>query len=217
MRLILLPSILMLFWVLHHNLRKNNSPDPKNINTYLANEDRANATRKQDISDLPYIQVPLETFPFDITLKDEKKQSQIAEFQKTITNLSELRMLNLIGVSNTELKSSYGPANLEILTACDQNYSRYIRTLWLFADCIYEEYPEKAVSILEYCLKIGTDISGTYDLLGRYYLCHGDEEKFHTLYEAIPVKDSVSGKVIQNKLDQILSEFSHNPSSDSSD
>ena len=138
MRLILLPSILMLFWVLHHNLRKNNSPDPKNINTYLANEDRANATRKQDISDLPYIQVPLETFPFDITLKDEKKQSQIAEFQKTITNLSELRMLNLIGVSNTELKSSYGPANLEILTACDQNYSRYIRTLWLFADCIYE-------------------------------------------------------------------------------
>ncbi len=207
MKILLLPSILMLFWVLHHNLRKNNSKDPQNVSSYLAREDRANATRRKDLSDLPYIQVPLNNFPFDITLNDQKKQSKIDEYKKIICNLSEVRMLNLIGISNTELKEAYGPANLELLTNYDQCYSRYIRTLWLFADCIYAEYPDKAVEILEYCLSIGTDISGTYDLLGHYYLDHDKEDQFLALYDKIPVKDSISGKVIRNKLDQI--KFSH--------
>ncbi|MBR1866194.1 MAG: hypothetical protein IJ801_06775 [Lachnospiraceae bacterium] len=203
MKIILLPSIMVLVWVLNHNIRKNNGSDSDNIHSYLTREDRANAIRRKDISELPYIQVPIDMFPFHITLNDEKKQTKIAEYEKIIRTLSGQRMLNLIGVSNTELKEQYGPANLEILTVYDQNYSRYLRTLQLFAECIYEEYPADAISILEYCISIGTDISGTYELLGRYYLARDDSEHFLALYDRIPVKDSISGKVIQNKLNQM--------------
>ena len=83
--------------------------------------------------------------------------------------------MNLIGISNTDLKKSYGPANLELLSIYDQNYSRYIRTLQLMAECIYEEYPDKAAAILEYCISIGTDISGTYYLP---YICRWLREQF---------------------------------------
>lgn len=204
-KIILMPSILALLWVLHHNLRKNNSSDKQTVGDYLNRETAANATRRKDLTELPYVTVPFDMLPFDITLNDEKKQLKIAEYKKEIQNLSSEHMLNLIGISNTELKELYGPANLELLTIYDQNYSRYIRTLQAFSECIYEEYPEKAVSIMEYCIAIGTDISGTYALLGRYYLEHHDKERFLSLYDKIPVKDSVSGKVILNKLDHISS------------
>lgn len=203
MRIVFVPIILVLLWVLSHNIKKSKNPFTNSVSSYLAHEDIANSTRKKDISGLPYIEVPIHSFPFDITLNDQKKQLQIAEYKKEILNLADKRMLNLIGVSNTELKETYGPANLEPLTAYDQNYSRYLCTLQLLAECIYEEYPDKAAAVLEYCISIGTDISGTYHLLGQYYLNHNDTEHFMALYDKIPDKTSISGKLIVNKLDQI--------------
>ena len=202
-KIILMPSILALLWVLHHNLRKNNGSDKQTVDAYLTREDAANATRRKDLAKLPYVTVPFDMLPLDITLNDEKKQLKIAEYKKEIQNLSSERMLNLIGISNTELKELYGPANLDVLTIYDQNYSRYIRMLQAFSECIYEEYPEKAASIMEYCISIGTDISNTYELLGRYYLEHNDKKRFLSLYDKIPVKTSISGKIISNKLDRL--------------
>lgn len=203
MKPLLLPSILILFWVLHHNLRKSSKTEKQNIQSFLKRESNANSTRKKDISNLDYIKVPLDTFPFDITLNDEKMQSKIVEYKKEILLLAEKPMLNLLGVTNTELKEQYGPANLEQLSICDQNYCQYIRTLHLFAECIYNEYPKEAVEILEYCLSIGTDISRTYDLLGHHYLSIHDQERFLQLYNRIPDPASIAGKTIINKLNSM--------------
>ena len=112
-------------------------------------------------------------------------------------------MLNLIGVSNTELKEQYGPANLEILSYYDQNYTRYMRSLYLYAQGIYEEYPAEAVSILTYCIETGTDISGIYELLGTYYIQHGRTTELEQLYTRIPDTTSMSGKMIISKLDRL--------------
>lgn len=210
MKFLLLPSITILIFVLNHNIRKNKNKDDKSVKSYLAREDRANSARRQDLSELPYVKVPLNTLPLDITLNDEKKQLQISNYIKEIRYLSEKQMLNLIGVSNTELKEQYGPANLEILTVCDQNYSRYIRNLHLLADCIYEEYPDKAVDVWKYCLTIGTDISGTYAALGQHYISNCEKENFMKLYDYIPVKDTISGKTILSKLDKLKETFDTN-------
>lgn len=207
MKLLLLPSITLLILILNYNLRKNKGTNDKDIRSILEREDAANSTRRKDISGLPYIKVPLDTLPLDITLNDEKKQSKITEYRQKILELSEKPMLNLIGISNTELKEQYGPANLEQLTICDQNYSSYIRTLHLFAECIYDEQPSLAVQVWEYCLSIGTDISGTYDLLGRHYLSSQNKEQFMKLYDSIPDQNSIAGKTIVRKLDTINEEF----------
>lgn len=207
MKFLLLPSITLLILVLNYNLRKHKGTNDNDIRSILEREDAANATRRKDISGLPYIKVPLDILPLDITLNDEKKQSKIADYKQKILELSEKPMLNLIGISNTELKEQYGPANLEQLTICDQNYSLYIRTLHLLAECIYDEQPKAAISIGEYCLSIGTDISGTYDLLGRHYLSTHNQEQFMRLYDYIPVPDSIAGKTIISKLDAMKSEI----------
>ncbi|MCM1158194.1 MAG: hypothetical protein NC300_05450 [Bacteroidales bacterium] len=203
MKLLFAPAIIVLLWVLHHNIKKSKLSGTDNVRSYLEQEALANRTRRQDLSKLPYIDVPLDSFPFDITLNDEKKQLKIAEYQKEIEQLAQTPMLNLIGITNTELKAAYGPANLEQLSIFDQSYTRYLRILQAFAECIYEEYPEKAVSILEYCLSIGTDISGTYHLLGQYYLGQNELERFLALYDKIPVQDSISGRMIISRLDRL--------------
>lgn len=207
MKLLLLPSITLLIIILNYNLRKNKGTNDNDIRSILEREDAANSTRRKDISGLPYIEVPLDTLPLDITLNDEKKQSKITEYKQKILELSEKPMLNLIGISNTELKEQYGPANLEQLTICDQNYSSYIRTLHLFAECIYDEQPALAVHVWEYCLSIGTDISGTYDFLGRHYLSSPNKEQFMKLYDSIPDKNSIAGKTIVRKLDTMKNEL----------
>jgi hypothetical protein len=203
MRPLLLPSILVLGWVLNHNIRKNNGNDQRSVNNLLRREDAANATRRKDISQLPYVNVPLDTLPLNFTVNDEKKQLKIDEYVKEIHSLSEKKMLNLIGVSNTELKETYGPANLEALSIYDQTYARYIRTLYLLSDIIYSDYPAEAAKLSEYCISIGTDISGTYELLGKYYLAHNERERFEELYQHIPDTESISGKTIINKLDRL--------------
>lgn len=203
MKFLLLPSITILILVLNHNIRKNKNKDPQSVRSYLSREDAANSTRRKDLSDLPYIEVPLNTLPLDITLNDEKKQLKISEYIEEIQMLADKKMLNLIGISNTDLKEQYGPANLELLTMYDMNYSRYIRNLHLLAECIYHEHPEQAVMIWEYCLSIGTDISGTYSSLAKHYKDKQDDENFAKLYDYIPDRNSISGKTILNKLDSI--------------
>lgn len=200
---LLLPATLLFAWVIHHNVHKNKGNDKQAISSYLKREAAANNTRRQDISSLPYITVPLSTFPFDITLNDPKKQSQIAEYQKTLEDLANKKLLNLIGISNTELKERYGPANLELLITYDQNYTTYLRTLQDFADCLYDEYPEQAVDLLEYCIAIGTDLSSTYVLLGSHYKALGDQQAFENLYVQIPDSSSISGQMIKNKLNAL--------------
>ena len=203
MRPLLLPTIIILGLVLKHNAGKNRGNNKNSVASYIKREENANFTRRQDISNLPYITIPFDQLPLDITLKDKNMQSKIVEYQKIFQELSDTKMLNLIGVSNVELKERYGPANLEQLSSADANYSRYIRTLSLYADCIMDEFPKEAVAISQYCIRIGTDISSTYVLLGNYYYSHEQIEQFNSLYDAIPDKESIAGKTIVRKLENI--------------
>lgn len=206
MRPFTLPVVItILVAVLNHNINKNKDKAGKvTVSSYLKREENANSVRRKDISGLPYVHVPIESLLIDITLNDEKKQSQIEKYRKEIEYLSDKQMLNLIGVSNTELKESYGVANLDKLSACDLNYGRMFSNLQNYAAAIYDEYPENAVKIMEYMIREGTDISSTYEMLGNHYLSTNDRASFDKLFPRIPDRKSVSGKTIISKLNQIL-------------
>lgn len=206
MRFLTLPIVItILVAVLNHNINKSrNKPDHVSVSSYLKREENANSVRRKDISNLPYIHVPLETLPIDITLNDEKKQSKIEKYRKEIDYLSDKQMLNLIGISNTELKEQYGVANLDKLTTYDLNYGKMFSNLQWYATEIFEDYPEEAATIMEYMVNEGTDISSTYELLGQYYVANRNRNSFDMLFSKIPDRNSVSGKTIINKLNQIL-------------
>ena len=96
----------------------------KSSEQFWAKESEANRTRKKSMDDLTLITIPLDELP--ITSTDDEK---LQEYQETITNLSQKDIINLTGISNTDLKLKYGAPNFPYLSECDQNFTDLARTL----------------------------------------------------------------------------------------
>ena len=94
-------------------LRKRSTREQREAQEqFWQRENEANHTRRQDISGLPYINIPLEQFPVGIFEDDALKEDE-----KKLLALSEKKILNLGGITNTELKLLYGAANLPATVA----------------------------------------------------------------------------------------------------
>ena len=136
--------IVFLFW-LNYEIRKANRTQKQTEETFYERERRANFSRPADISHLDYITIPVDSLPFRQT--DDTKLNEI---QDKILDLSQKKILNLTGYSNTDLKLTYGSVHLPELSDCDYNFTLLARTLQQWADYLYQQQEsEKAKVILE--------------------------------------------------------------------
>ena len=165
-------------------------------------ETEANHVRRKDISGLPYINIPFEDFSID-ACSDEK----IAAIETTLESFRNKKILNLNGQTNTDLKMQYGPANLADLTEYDQNFTDLLHTLSDYSNRLLElEYRDTAISVLEFCVDIGSDISAHYTTLANCYKTANRPDKLSTLREKAAALDSLMKSSILQKLDQIITE-----------
>lgn len=159
---------------LHYQIRKTDRLKAENENI-VEKESKANFTRKADISSLDYIKIPLETLPFhktyDVT-KDTNTtlQDEILACSKAIISMKDLKIINLTGISNTDLKLKYGVANLPFLMQYDENFSKLARTLSKWGRLLYEakEYAD-AKLVLEFAVSLKCDIEDIFIILGKIY------------------------------------------------
>ena len=132
---------------------------------FWSREDQANQIRRKDISNLPYITIPLEKFPIGISDDEE-----LTDYENDLKNLASRKILNLSHQSNTDLKLAYGPANLPVLSEYDQNYTTLLRNLVAYADCLIKNgFEAEAVPVLEFGISIDSDIRANYTLLAGLY------------------------------------------------
>ena len=95
---------------------------------------------------------------------------ELAGVEQDLCALASARIINLNGISNTELRLTYGTANLEPLSIYDQNFTTLIRTLQKWGTLLTSAgKPDDAITVLSYSVSIGSDIAGTYALLARLY------------------------------------------------
>lgn len=169
-------------------------------NAFWNRENAANSTRKQDISHLDYIQFSNVTLPFALFRDDILK-----ECEQQVLTLKEKKILNLTGISNTDLKLKYGPANLPLLTQYDQNFTLLVRTLNTWGQRLNElNHPEEAVSVLAFAVSIGSDIKATWQLLAKLYAQSGETEKLKALKPSAQALNSLSKTPILNTPDSYL-------------
>ena len=139
--------------------------------SFLAREKEADRAPVKSLKDLDYISIPLETLPFG-ALTGHK---EIDHMEYTIRNLAKdtRKIVNLTGITNTDLKLMYGAANIVKLMEYDASYITLIKTLQEWADVLYEEglYNE-VVSLLEFSVSTKCDISETYHMLCDVYKNH---------------------------------------------
>lgn len=132
---------------------------------------------------------------------------ELAEAERELCMLADKRILNLTGISNTELRLSYGTANLEPLTAYDQNYTILIRMLQKWGALLVSAGRAKdAVTVLSYAVSIGSDIAGTYTLLARLYKEQDRLDKIEELKEHAAGLTTLMKPSILRDLEQLTSQ-----------
>lgn len=157
-------------------------------------ENLANSTLRQDISELEYISIPLDKFPLDT-------ESEAAE---TIRGLSNQKIINLSNYTNTELKLKYGIANLDTLSEFESNYFTLEKALESYAsELLADERTSDAQNVLEYAVTIGSDISNIYLMLAEIYKEQDNLDRLSWLItEASNLKTLIKDSLVQ-KLNDI--------------
>jgi hypothetical protein len=172
-------SFILFCLFLQYNMFRNNKLERKSKAAFWEMENEANATRKQPLTNLNYISFPYENFTPAALLGDEdsarllRGNSEAVEITAKLLALSGEKMVNLGGMTNTQLKLNYGAANFPALSEYDQNYSDLITLLQEYAALLSKGgYPDQALTVAEYAVSIGSDIPDTYRLCLTLY---GDE------------------------------------------
>lgn len=169
--------------------------------SFWEREQKANFVRRQDISGLPYINIPLEDFSIGAFTDEELNQ-----IENTLQTFHDKKILNLNGQTNTDLKLQYGPANLPLLTEYDQNFTDMLQLLTRYINRLLElEQTEAALPVLKFCIEAGSDISSHYVQLAEYYKSKGQLDKIDALKEKANDLNSLMKVSILQKLDTILS------------
>ena len=137
------------------------------IDEFLERERLSNSVRKQPLDNLEYISVNPDDFPIPNPAPNER----IDDLFNRLKTLSQSKIVNLTGISNTDLKMTYGVANLTALTEYDQNFTTLCRTIYdLGIEMSAIGYTNEAMTILQKGVNFGTDISGNYLLLADIYI-----------------------------------------------
>ncbi len=154
-------SFLVLCAIFYHNRKKADRSHAKIMQDYFKRENEANNTRKQPLDDLEYINIDLDRLPTQVYCDD----NLIAECIKDLTRLCDESIVNFTGLTNTDLKLKYGPANLPFLQQCDLNYTQLVRILNTWASRLFElNDHDSALAVSEYAISLKADVSNIYYL-----------------------------------------------------
>ncbi|MDE6875415.1 MAG: hypothetical protein K2P87_13255 [Lachnospiraceae bacterium] len=171
---------IILIFLLQYEIKKNAKNKTQTVQEFLQRELEANTTRKQDISGLAYQTADLSWLPDLSGIPDA--DGEIAAVLAALKRLQGKQYLNLSGISNTDLKLTYGAANFPFLSECDANFTAFMRRLYDLGLRLNEAgAPELAVPVLEYAVRAGTDVGSTYRLLGSIYALQGNNDALLTL------------------------------------
>lgn len=180
--------------ILSYYIKKGDASQKEAMENFFEKERLSNAVRKQDISQLDYITIPLEKIPYPLHTPNEK----------AFFAFGEKTMLNLSGISNTDLKLQYGTANLNILTEYDTNYMDMIALLPEYTKELLDAgQRDTAQMLLEFAVDTKADSHKIYQQLLSIYKETGQLEKIDYLMTASNELPELTKKAIQKDLSGI--------------
>ena len=177
--------------VLTYHIKKNDSAQAKVQDEFWEKERKSNAVRKQDISKLEYITIPLEKIPHRLN----------TETENAFFALSEKTMVNLTGISNTDLKLTYGTANLALLSEYDTNFTDMVSILPEYTQELFNAGEEaSAKMLLEFAIEHRADSTKIYKQLANIYRNNGETQKLDWLRETCEDLPQLTRLAVQKEL-----------------
>lgn len=198
---VFLLCILLLILLLKHRLNSLEHLEEQENDAFWSKENKASLPIQKSMDDLVFLTIPVDRLPFH-----DATDAKLIAIQNTILELSQQKICNLSGISNTDLKLKYGAGNLSELSEYDQNYAALLRTLADWSARLFElGYDEDALTVANYALDCKTDVSKTYSTLARIYKKRGQIDQ---LYALIPIAESVSTMIdLKKVIYDVLNEY----------
>ena len=195
--------VIFALW-LSYEMKKHMNDNKKVSEDFQSREFRANTTRKKPLDNLDFIQIPIEQFTIPANA-----DSQMQEYYGILSSLSSKKIVNLTGISNTDLKLEYGAPNIIVLSEYDQNFTLLASTLARLSKYLLEHggYTSEALSLLEYGVAIGSDVRANYDLLGKIYADQGRKSEIEALMSKAETLNSLSKEPILKNLKILLEDI----------
>ncbi|MBQ9580156.1 MAG: hypothetical protein IJR23_03175 [Lachnospiraceae bacterium] len=196
---LILPYILIMFGIVGLLRARAVKKDQKKRDDFFQKESEANSVKKRDISALPYI------VPDEALLNTDSSDPKINELLSELKTFKDKKILNLTGISNTDLKLKYGTANITELSECDDNFTSYCKVLYSIGNA-YNEIGDtvSARRFLEYAVGIRTDITDNYVLLANIYRDNNELNRIDDLINIAGTLNSLSKQTIILKLNDLV-------------
>jgi len=191
MKLLTFTSVILIGLVINNAIRRSNARSKKIRDEFWERERISRRTPGKSTEDLKFIQ-----FPDDLPLHISTDDPQIKEYQETLVNITKNPVINLSGISNTDIRLAYGAPNMEELSRADERFIVMCRTLNNLAYAYLDTgHRKEAETLLAFAVSGGSDIKETWTALGRIYMEKSDIQALDTLIKkAGNLGDDVTGK-----------------------
>ena len=183
----MIPICLILFIlfiaVITFAIKRADSAQAKVTEEFWEKERKANSTLRGDTTDLCYITIPEKFFP----LNNDK-----------INDLRDKTLVNLTGMTNTDLKLKYGILNFKKLSEYNDNFTKFVSMLEsLQADAA------SANELLEFAVEQGADSKNVYSLLANAFISMSKTDRLAELVEKAKQLNSLSRDGIVSMLESL--------------
>lgn len=196
LRLPILAIVIAFIIILTISINKSNKKMKEQTESFWEKEHRSNFVRKKPLDGLAYLTIPEHFLSMPVSEED----GHALDALDMLKHLSGQKIVNLTGITNTDLKLTYGTANITVLTQYDQNYTQLAHALQQFAASLADNHhPKEAMEVLEYAISTKTDVSASYLLLADLYTADGHPEKIENLIDTASSLDTLlSPSIVRN-------------------
>ena len=197
MNLAVLAIVLVFMIYLRIGIKWSDKVFKKTQDGFRKREEDANFTRRKSLEDLDYVTIPEDVAGLINRFNNDDLKALLKE---------DTKIVNLNGISNTDLKLKYGAPNINILSEYDKNFETLVKGL---QEMVSEEAgdtfnTDEKTAILEFATDIHTDISASYETLAGIYKDAGRDAKIHSLIKKAESIKNIRGPRIIEKLNAIL-------------
>ena len=190
---------------------KSSKKDDERVRAFWEREREADSTRKKNLDTISYIKVPnwitLDSLSSSLPTDDD----ELNRCSDILNSLMSQRILNLTGMTTTDIKLEYGPANVNKVDEYDQNFTLFAQTIYAYGERLHTlGFDHEAMRVLRFGIDSLSDISGNYKLLATLYIKYGQQEKISELKEAAANLNSLLKNSIIKYLDELTPENNTN-------
>jgi len=185
-------------------LKRSSKKADSHSESFWEREAKANSTRRKSLDNLDYITIPSEFLSWnDSNFAKLNDNFRFQDALQTIKQLSTRKIVNLTGLTNTDLKLQYGAPNITLLMDYDQNYTLLARTMQTLGEELFKAgHIAESKAILEFAISTRTDVSQSYFLLADIYERDGEPDKIEGLIRTAETINSALKKSIVRTLQE---------------